>query len=49
VEILCFHQMGRERRYRLAITYPLEDAELPDAELRERMRGQLRSRRLTVH
>lgn len=48
VEILRFHQMGREKWHKLGLTYPLEDVEPPDAELSERVRGQFRSRGLTV-
>jgi pyruvate formate lyase activating enzyme len=49
VEILRFHQLGREKWHKLGLTYPLENAEPPDAELTERVRGQFRSRGLTVY
>lgn len=49
VEILRFHQMGRDKWHKLGLAYPLEDVEPPDAELTERVRGQFRSRGLTVY
>ncbi|MDM0020037.1 pyruvate formate-lyase-activating protein [Variovorax saccharolyticus] len=49
VEILRFHQMGREKWHKLGLTYPLENVEPPDAALTERVRGQFRSRGLTVY
>ena len=49
VEILRFHQMGRDKWHKLGIAYPLEDVEPPDAALTERVRGQFRSRGLTVY
>jgi pyruvate formate lyase activating enzyme len=49
VEILRFHQMGREKWHRLGLAYPLENVEPPDAEVTERVRGQFRSRGLTVY
>jgi pyruvate formate lyase activating enzyme len=49
VEILRFHQMGKEKWRKLGIEYPLETAVPPDAELTERVRGQFRSRGLTVY
>ena len=49
VEILRFHQMGRDKWEKLGLEYPLEDVEPPDAELTERVRGQFRSRGLTVY
>jgi pyruvate formate lyase activating enzyme len=49
VEILRFHQMGREKWHKLGLTYTLENTEPPDAELTERVRGQFRSRGLTVY
>jgi pyruvate formate lyase activating enzyme len=45
VEILRFHQMGRDKWHKLGLAYQLEDVEPPDAELAERVRGQ--SSRLT--
>lgn len=49
VEILRFHQMGREKWHKLGLDYQLERAEPPDPELTERVRGQFRSRGLTVY
>lgn len=49
VEILRFHQMGSEKWKKLGVKYPLENVEPPDAELSERVRGQFRSRGLTVY
>lgn len=49
VEILRFHQMGRDKWQRLGLEYPLHDVEPPSAELSERVRGQFRSRGLTVY
>ena len=49
VEILRFHQMGREKWHKLGLTYMLEDTQPPDPDLTERVRGQFRSRGLTVY
>jgi pyruvate formate lyase activating enzyme len=49
VEILRFHQMGSDKWHKLALEYPLENFESPDAELTERVRGQFRSYGLTVY
>jgi pyruvate formate lyase activating enzyme len=49
VEILRFHQMGRDKWHRLGIEYQLENTEPPDAALTERVRGQFRSRGVTVY
>jgi pyruvate formate lyase activating enzyme len=49
VEILRFHQMGREKWHKLGLTYTLEGTQPPDPELTERVRGQFRSRGLTVY
>ena len=49
VEILRFHQMGRDKWHKLGIPYGLENFEPPSAELTERVRGQFRSRGLTVY
>jgi pyruvate formate lyase activating enzyme len=49
VEILRFHQMGRDKWHKLGLAYPLENVEPPDAALTERVRGQFRSRGLTVY
>ena len=46
VEILPFHQMGREKWHKLGVAYPMENVEPPDAALTERVRGQFRSRGL---
>ncbi len=48
VEILRFHQMGADKWKKLGIDYPLADTEPPAPELAERVRGQFRSRGLTV-
>ena len=49
VEVLRFHQMGRDKWRRLELDYPLADTQPPDPELAERVRGQFRSRGLTVY
>ena len=49
VEILPFHQMGREKWHKLGVAYPMENVEPPSAALTERVRGQFRSRGLTVY
>jgi pyruvate formate lyase activating enzyme len=49
VEILRFHQMGKTKWEKLGLDYPLADVEPPSAELSERVRGQFRSRGLTVY
>ena len=49
VEILRFHQMGRDKWHKLGLDYPLENVEPPDAALTERVRGQFRDRGLTVY
>jgi pyruvate formate lyase activating enzyme len=49
VEILRFHQMGRDKWHKLGLKYPLENVEPPSAELTERVRDQFRSRGLTVY
>ncbi|HEX2831309.1 MAG TPA: pyruvate formate-lyase-activating protein [Burkholderiales bacterium] len=49
VEILRFHQMGKDKWHKLGLEYPLENTEPPDRELSERVRGQFRSRGLTVY
>jgi pyruvate formate lyase activating enzyme len=49
VEILRFHQMGRDKWHRLGLNYSLENVGPPDAELTERVRGQFRSCGLTVY
>jgi pyruvate formate lyase activating enzyme len=49
VEILRFHQMGSLKWHKLHLEYALENVEPPSAELTERVRGQFRSRGLTVY
>jgi len=49
VEILRFHQLGSDKWDRLGIDYPLAKTDSPSAELTERVRGQFRSRGLTVY
>ena len=49
VEILRFHQLGRSKWTKLGLDYSLKDTEPPSAELTERVRGQFRSRQLTVY
>jgi pyruvate formate lyase activating enzyme len=48
VEILRFHQMGKDKWQKLGVEYRLEDTEPPTPELAERVREQFRSRGLTV-
>jgi pyruvate formate lyase activating enzyme len=49
VEILRFHQMGRDKWEKLHLQYVLGDVEPPDQETTERVRGQFRARGLTVY
>jgi pyruvate formate lyase activating enzyme len=49
VEILRFHQMGRDKWHKLGLTYALEKVEPPSAELADRVRTQFRNRGLTVY
>ena len=49
VEILRFHQMGRDKWHKLGLPYQLENTEPPDAELTERVRNQFRSRGIVVY
>jgi pyruvate formate lyase activating enzyme len=49
VEVLRFHQMGREKWRKLGLEYTLENVTPPTPELTERVRGQFRSRGLTVY
>ncbi len=49
VEILRFHQMGRDKWKRLGLHYALDDVAPPDPELTERVRGQFRTRGLIVY
>jgi pyruvate formate lyase activating enzyme len=46
--VLRFHQMGLAKYKEMRVPYPLEHAQPPTAELTERVRGQFRSRGLTV-
>jgi pyruvate formate lyase activating enzyme len=48
VEVLRFHQLGSDKWTALGLEYPLAKTEAPSAELSERVRGQFRSRGLTV-
>ena len=48
VEVLRFHQMGKDKWHRLGLEYKLEHTEPPSAELSQRVRAQFRSRGLTV-
>lgn len=48
VEILRFHQMGRDKWTKLGAEYLLADTEPPTPELAERVREQFRRRGLTV-
>ena len=49
VEILPFHQMGREKWHKLGVAYPMDDVEPPTHALTERVRTQFRDRGLTVY
>ena len=49
VEVLPFHQMGRDKWDALGREYELEDTEPPSLELLERVRAQFRDRGLTVY
>jgi pyruvate formate lyase activating enzyme len=49
VEILRFHQMGKDKWSKLGLEYSLANIEPPTAELAERVRNQFRSRGLTVY
>jgi pyruvate formate lyase activating enzyme len=49
VEILRFHQMGKDKWKKLGLDYQLENVEPPDPVLTERVRSQFRSRGLTVY
>ncbi|NTW42373.1 MAG: pyruvate formate lyase-activating protein [Cellulomonadaceae bacterium] len=48
VEVLPFHQMGRDKWESLGLKYELDDTAAPTPELVERVRDQFRSRGLTV-
>ncbi len=49
VEVLPFHQMGRDKWENLGMRYELEDTEPPTNEETERVRNQFRRRGLTVY
>jgi pyruvate formate lyase activating enzyme len=49
VEVLPFHQMGREKWARCALAYDLADTQPPTPELTERVLGQFRERGLLVY
>ncbi len=49
VEVLPFHQMGRDKWQALGRTYELEDTQPPSAELTERVREQFRAHGLTTY
>lgn len=49
LEVLPFHQMGRDKWHQLGIEYTLEDTQPPDTLLTERVRDQFRARGLTVY
>ncbi len=49
VEVLPFHQLGRDKWQKLGLNYSLADAQAPDAELMERVRQQFRDRDLVVY
>ena len=48
VEVLPFHQMGRDKWETLGMRYELDGVRAPSPELVERVRGQFRARGLTV-
>ncbi|WP_083259882.1 pyruvate formate-lyase-activating protein [Cellulosimicrobium cellulans] len=49
VEVLPFHQMGRDKWDALGRTYELDDTPAPSPELTERVRDQFRARGLTTY
>lgn len=49
VEVLPFHQMGREKWHELGLPYQLEDAKPPSLDLLARVRAQFWIRGLTVY
>jgi pyruvate formate lyase activating enzyme len=49
VEILRFHQMGKDKWHKLGLKYPLEDCQPPDRELTRRVHNQFLTRGLTVY
>lgn len=48
VEVLPFHQMGRDKWASLGLTYQLSDTPTPDNALLERVRGQFRAHGITT-
>ncbi len=49
VEVLPFHQMGRDKWESLGMRYALDGVRAPSPELVDRVRGQFRARGLTVY
>lgn len=49
VEVLPFHQMGRDKWVAMGLPYQLGDTPTPSPELAERVRNQFRSRGLTAY
>jgi pyruvate formate lyase activating enzyme len=49
VEILRFHQMGRDKWHKLGLAYELENVAPPEPDLTARVREQFRSRGLRVY
>lgn len=49
VEVLPFHQMGKDKWEQLGLRYELEDTRAPEPELVDRVRRQFRAHGLTVH
>lgn len=49
VEVLPFHQMGRDKWHELGRAYPLEDTPAPEKELIDRVRAQFAAEGLTVY
>lgn len=49
VEVLPFHQMGRDKWERISIPYQLGDTQPPEPAMVERVRHQFRARGLTTH
>lgn len=49
VEVLPFHQMGRDKWESLGMRYELDDVQAPSPELVERVRNQFRAKRLLTY
>ncbi len=49
LEVLPFHQMGRDKWEALGLAYQLEDTQPPSNELLERVRGQFRAHGITTY